>query len=82
MPLAPSVSPDIKIIRPYLNLHLFLMSTDYELAYVTGVNDESSFESTLLKRAPSCEIWGYDYSVNSVRALLSPYHELDMLIPS
>ncbi|KAH8988081.1 hypothetical protein EDB92DRAFT_2104791 [Lactarius akahatsu] len=30
-----------------------------------GINGESSFESTLLKRAPGCEAWGYDYSVNS-----------------
>jgi len=33
--------------------------------YSFGVNDESSFESTLLRRAPSCEVWGYDYSVDS-----------------
>lgn len=33
--------------------------------YSFGINGESSFESTLLKRAPSCEAWGYDYSVNS-----------------
>ncbi|KAI9437664.1 hypothetical protein H4582DRAFT_292822 [Lactarius indigo] len=33
--------------------------------YSFGINDESSFESTLLKRAPGCEVWGYDYSVNS-----------------
>ncbi|KAH9069679.1 hypothetical protein EDB83DRAFT_384626 [Lactarius deliciosus] len=33
--------------------------------YVIGINGESSFESTLLKRAPGCEAWGYDYSVNS-----------------
>ncbi|KAH8994774.1 hypothetical protein EDB83DRAFT_2276887, partial [Lactarius deliciosus] len=33
--------------------------------YSFGINGESSFESTLLKRAPGCEAWGYDYSVNS-----------------
>jgi len=33
--------------------------------YSFGVNHESSFESALLKRAPSCEIWGYDYDVES-----------------
>jgi hypothetical protein len=32
-----------------------------------GINNDSSFESSLLRRAPSCEIWGYDYSVKSVR---------------
>ena len=53
-------------------------------SYVPGVNHESSFESTLLTRAPSCDIWGYDYSVNSVRSLPSPYlllASLDMLTP-
>ncbi|KAH8994782.1 methyltransferase domain-containing protein [Lactarius deliciosus] len=29
------------------------------------INGESSFESTPLKRAPGCEVWGYDYSVDS-----------------
>ncbi|KAI0301032.1 methyltransferase domain-containing protein [Multifurca ochricompacta] len=33
--------------------------------YSFGINGESSFESTLLKRAPGCEAWGYDYSVNN-----------------
>ncbi|KAH9069718.1 methyltransferase domain-containing protein [Lactarius deliciosus] len=33
--------------------------------YSFGINGESSFESTLLKRAPGCEAWGYDYSVDS-----------------
>ena len=37
------------------------------LACVTGINHESSFEADLLKRAPGCEAWGYDYSVDSVR---------------
>ncbi|KAH8990560.1 hypothetical protein EDB92DRAFT_1946508 [Lactarius akahatsu] len=36
-----------------------------------GINCESSFESTLLKRGPGCEVWGYDYRVNSVRTLSS-----------
>ena len=34
---------------------------------VIGINGESSFEQSLLKRAPSCEVWGYDFSVNGVR---------------
>jgi len=33
--------------------------------YSFGINGESSFESSLLKRAPGCEAWGYDYSVKS-----------------
>ena len=37
------------------------------LACVTGINHESSFEADLLKRAPGCEAWGSDYSVDSVR---------------
>ena len=32
-----------------------------------GINNDSSFESSLLRRAPTCEIWGYDFSVKSVR---------------
>ena len=45
--------------------------TDLDPASVTGVENESSFESTVLQRAPSCEVWGYDYSVDSVCALPS-----------
>ena len=33
----------------------------------TGINGESSFEAAMMKRAPGCEVWGYDYSVDSVR---------------
>jgi hypothetical protein len=36
-----------------------------------GVNGESSFEATLLKRAPNCEVWGYDFSVGGVSAFVS-----------
>jgi hypothetical protein len=32
----------------------------------TGINGESSFEAALMDRAPGCEVWGYDFSVNSV----------------
>jgi hypothetical protein len=35
-----------------------------------GINGESSFEAALLERAPGCEVWGYDFSVNSVCPLL------------
>ncbi len=34
-----------------------------------GINGESSFEAALLERAPGCEVWGYDFSVNSVRGI-------------
>jgi hypothetical protein len=40
---------------------------------VTGINGESSFEQSLLKRAPGCEVWGYDFSVNGVRVFLFIY---------
>lgn len=38
-----------------------------KILYAAGINGESSFEAALLKRAPGCEAWGYDYSVKSVR---------------
>ena len=38
---------------------------------VIGINGESSFEQSLLKRAPGCEVWGYDFSVNGVRVFFS-----------
>ncbi|PCH35841.1 hypothetical protein WOLCODRAFT_107891 [Wolfiporia cocos MD-104 SS10] len=31
--------------------------------YSFGVNNESSFEAALLRAAPGCEVWGYDFSV-------------------
>jgi hypothetical protein len=34
-----------------------------------GINGESSFEAALLERVPGCEVWGYDFTVNSVRPL-------------
>jgi hypothetical protein len=36
----------------------------------TGINGESSFEAALMERAPGCEVWGYDFTVNSVRCLV------------
>jgi hypothetical protein len=33
--------------------------------YSFGINGESSFEAAMLDRAPGCEVWGYDFSVNS-----------------
>lgn len=35
------------------------------IIYSFGINGESSFEAALLKAAPQCEIWGYDFSVKS-----------------
>jgi hypothetical protein len=32
----------------------------------SGVNDESSFEADLMKAAPGCQVYGYDFSVASV----------------
>ena len=58
----------------HLPLHhplLFAPRCGLNLLFFTGINGESSFESTLLKRGPTCEVWGYNYSVNSVRALLA-----------
>lgn len=40
-----------------------------------GINGESSFEAALLERAPGCEVWGYDFTVNSVRGI-SPTENL------
>ncbi|KAH9169067.1 hypothetical protein EDB89DRAFT_2073372 [Lactarius sanguifluus] len=37
----------------------------FEAALLERINGESLFESTLLKRGPGCEVWGYDYTVNS-----------------
>lgn len=33
--------------------------------YSFGINGESSFEAELLKAAPHCQVWGYDFSVSS-----------------
>jgi len=32
--------------------------------YSFGVNLDSSFEADLLKRAPGCEVWGYDHTAD------------------
>ncbi|KAH8996503.1 hypothetical protein EDB86DRAFT_2918870 [Lactarius hatsudake] len=34
--------------------------------YSFSINDKSSFEAALLERAPGCEVWRYDFSVDSV----------------
>jgi len=33
--------------------------------YSFGINGESSFEAELLQRTSGCQVWGYDFSVNS-----------------
>lgn len=33
------------------------------IVYSIGINHESSFEAELLSRTASCEVWGYDFSV-------------------
>jgi hypothetical protein len=33
---------------------------------LSGVNGESSFEADLMKAAPGCQVYGYDFSVSSV----------------
>jgi hypothetical protein len=33
---------------------------------LSGINGESSFEAALLERAPGCEVWGYDFTVDGV----------------
>ncbi|KZV62011.1 hypothetical protein PENSPDRAFT_266313 [Peniophora sp. CONT] len=33
--------------------------------YSFGIETDSSFEAELLRRAPGCEVWGYDFSVDS-----------------
>ncbi|KAJ7935562.1 methyltransferase domain-containing protein [Mycena leptocephala] len=35
------------------------------IVYSFGINYESSFESEILANTDNCEIWGYDFSVNS-----------------
>lgn len=48
----------------------------------SGINGESSFEAEVMKRAPGCEVWGYDFSVTSVSQFtlhnsLDPFLMLD-----
>lgn len=37
-----------------------------------GINYESSFEAALLSRTHGCEVWGYDFSVNSFGKEIPP----------
>ena len=45
------------------------------IVYSLGVEQDSTFEEAFLKKAPNCEIWGYDYSVTQFGPQLrnSPY---------
>lgn len=55
------------LLRSVFLLVVFTGRMLIPLCDLTGVNSESSFEADLLKRAPGCEVWGYDYSVDAVR---------------
>lgn len=44
----------------------------YIASALAGLNGESSFESSVLERAPGCQVYGYDFSVASVRAFIVP----------
>jgi len=44
--------------------------------YAFGINGESSFEADIMKRAKGCDVWGYDFSVNS----FGPEIEQDSLL--
>jgi len=55
-----------------LSVRLYLLHIGRTLILLVrkliGINGESSFERALLQRAPGCQAWGYDYSVDGVRA--------------
>jgi len=40
--------------------------------YSFGINDESSFEASLLSRTHGCQVWGYDFSVSSFGPEIPP----------
>ncbi|ETW81146.1 hypothetical protein HETIRDRAFT_45919, partial [Heterobasidion irregulare TC 32-1] len=44
--------------------------------YSIGINGESSFEADLLDRAPGCQVWGYDYSVDSFGIEIQRFEDL------
>lgn len=44
--------------------------------YSFGINDESSFEAGLLERTRYCQVWGYDFSVSNVSALVATLEPL------
>ena len=46
--------------------------TLFFLACASGINGESSFEAELLEKAPGCQVWGYDFSVDGVSFCVNP----------
>lgn len=42
----------------------------YIASVLAGLKGESSFESSVLERAPGCQVYGYDFGVASVRAFI------------
>ncbi|KAH7916618.1 methyltransferase domain-containing protein [Hygrophoropsis aurantiaca] len=44
--------------------------------YSFGVNGESSFEADILKAAPGCEVYGYDFSVKSFGPEIEEHRDL------
>ncbi|KAH8092674.1 methyltransferase domain-containing protein [Cristinia sonorae] len=44
--------------------------------YSFGINGESSFEATLLTQGPTCQVWGYDFSVSSFGPEIESIHSL------
>lgn len=46
--------------------------------YSFGINGESSFEADMIKAAPGCELYGYDFSVNSFGPEIEEYSELKL----
>ncbi|KAJ7777901.1 methyltransferase domain-containing protein [Mycena maculata] len=42
------------------------------IVYSVGINYESSFEAEILSNTQGCQIWGYDFTVNSFGPQISP----------
>ena len=47
----------------------FMFKPSCQLSILTGISKESSFEASLLEKVPGCQVYGYDYSVKSVRPI-------------
>lgn len=43
-----------------------MLATSLNCVGHAGLNREVSFEADLLRRAPNCQLWGYDFSVDSI----------------
>ncbi|KAH9165714.1 hypothetical protein EDB89DRAFT_2076570 [Lactarius sanguifluus] len=46
--------------------------------YSFGINGESSFEAALLERAQGCEVWWYDFTVDSIELHAWDYGKFDL----